>query len=112
MLIVPLDTPANERTAASFKLIVAVLDSPSSVLTWDIEIVPVGSVMLAPYGVPYAVTLLRAVKLPLESNDAMLVAPYLKYSLPPDSTIEKLEVTRFAALVAFVADVAEPADVA
>jgi hypothetical protein len=55
------------------------------------------------------VTFARAIKLPDESREAIFVAPYLKYSLPPDSTIEKLVVTKLAAFVAFVAFVAEPA---
>jgi hypothetical protein len=52
------------------------------------------------------VTFARAIKLPDESREAIFVAPYLKYSLPPDSTIEKLVVTKLAAFVALVADVA------
>lgn len=51
-------------------------------------------------------TFARAIKLPDESREAIFVAPYLKYSLPPDSTIEKLVVTKLAALVALVAFVA------
>jgi hypothetical protein len=38
MEICPLGTLASERTAASFKLINAVDEYPSSVLTWDIDI--------------------------------------------------------------------------
>lgn len=106
MLIVPDGTPANARTLAWFRLIVVVDGSPSSVLTWDIDIVPVGNVMLAPYGVPYAVMLAADVMLPDESMEAITVDPYLKTSLPPDSIIEKFDVTKFAALVAFVALVA------
>jgi hypothetical protein len=41
--------------------------------------------------------------LPDESREAIAVAPYLKTSLPPDSTIEKPVVTKLAAFVAFVA---------
>ena len=52
------------------------------------------------------------VKLPEESIDAIVVDPYLKIKTPPDSVMEKLVVTKFAALVAFVALPAEPADVA
>ena len=102
MLMVPDGTPANERTLAWFRLIVVVDGSPSSVLTWDIDIVPVGSVMLAPYGVPYAVTSAADVILPDESIDATVVAPYLKTSLPPVSVIVKLVVAKFAELVALV----------
>jgi hypothetical protein len=40
--------------------------------------------------------------LPLESRDAIFVAPYLKYNLPPDSTTENAAVTRFVAFVALV----------
>ena len=112
MLIVPDGTPANARTLAWFRLIVVVDGIPSSVLTWDIDIVPVGSVMLAPYGVPYAVTSAADVILPDESMEAITVDPYLKTSLPPDSVIVKLVVAKFAALVAFVALVAVLADVA
>jgi hypothetical protein len=46
--IVPDATPANVRTAASFKLIVAVEVRPSSVLTSDMDMVPVGVGMLLP----------------------------------------------------------------
>lgn len=45
----------------------------------------------------------NAVKLPEESIEAMFVAPYLKYSLPPDSTIEKPVVTSVVAAAAVVA---------
>jgi hypothetical protein len=45
ILIVPEATPAKVRTAVSFKLIEAVEVRPSSTLTWDIDIVPVGSAM-------------------------------------------------------------------
>jgi len=44
------------------------------------------------------VTFARAIKLPDESREAIFVAPYLKYSLPPDSTIEKLVVATLPAL--------------
>ena len=36
------------------------------------------------YGVPNAVTLARAVKLPEESKEAIVVVPYLKINLVPD----------------------------
>ena len=36
----------------------------------------------------------KVVKLPEESIDAMVVEPYLKSSLPPDSIIEKLVVVK------------------
>jgi hypothetical protein len=52
MLIAPLATPASVRTAASFSEINAVELYPNSVLTCDMDIVPVGSVMVLPYGVP------------------------------------------------------------
>ena len=45
----------------------------------------------------------NAIKLPEESMDAMVVAPYLNSSKPPDSVIEKLAQPKFVALVAFVA---------
>ena len=44
--IVPDGTPANERTALSLSEIVAVAERPSSVLTCDMDIVPVGNVMV------------------------------------------------------------------
>jgi hypothetical protein len=44
------------------------------------------------------VTFAKAIKLPDESREAIFVAPYLKYSLPPDSTIEKPVVTTLPAL--------------
>jgi hypothetical protein len=111
MLMVPDGTPANVRTLAWFKLIVVVEGRLNSVLTCDIDIVPTGSVMLAPYGVPYAVTSSSAVKLPEESIEAIVVAPYLKTSLPPVSVIVKLVVAKFAALVALVTAVEPIADV-
>jgi hypothetical protein len=43
------------------------------------------------------VTFARAIKLPDESREAITVAPYLNCSLPPDSTIEKLVVTKLVA---------------
>ena len=45
--IVPDGTPANVRTAVSPSEIVAVADLPSSVFTWPIVMVPVGSVMVS-----------------------------------------------------------------
>jgi hypothetical protein len=50
--------------------------------------------------VPYAVAFASTTKLPDESNDAMLVPLYLKYSLPPDSVTEKFVVDKLAALAA------------
>lgn len=44
--------------------------------------------------------------LPEESIEAIVVAPYLKTSLPPDSWIVKFVVARFVAFVAVVAVVA------
>jgi hypothetical protein len=40
MLIAPDGFPAKERTCASFMLIAAVADRPSSVLTWDRDMAP------------------------------------------------------------------------
>ena len=48
------------------------------------------------------------VKLPLESIDAMVVAPYLKTKLPPDSIIVKLAVDNTVAYAAVVAVAALP----
>ncbi len=45
----------------------------------------------------------NVIKLPEESIEAMFVAPYLKYSLPPDSTIEKFVVASVVAAAAVVA---------
>jgi hypothetical protein len=59
--------------------------------------------MLAPYGVPKAVIFANVIKLPEESIEAMFVAPYLKNSLPPDSTIEKFVVASVVAAAAVVA---------
>jgi len=70
MAIAPLALPNSVRTALSFKLICAVEDNPSSVLTWDSEIDPdAGSAMA--YTVPYAVTLPVTVRLPDESSFAL-----------------------------------------
>lgn len=57
-------------------------------------------------------TFANETKLPDESREAIFVAPYLKYSLPPDSTMEKPVVIKLAAFVAFVALVALVAFVA
>jgi hypothetical protein len=68
----------------------------------------IGSVIFAPYGVPKAVIFANVIKLPEESIDAMFVAPYLKNSLPPDSTIEKFVVASVVAAAAVVAVAALP----
>ena len=47
-------------------------------------------------------------KLPVESNEAMLVAPYLKYSFEPDWTTEKFAVAKVVAAAAVVAVAALP----
>lgn len=89
----------NRRTVVWFKLIGVLEARPSSVLTCDNDIVPdAGNVISTPYGVPYAVESARAMKLPDESIEAILVAPYLKYNLPPDSTILKFVVATLPAL--------------
>jgi hypothetical protein len=44
-------------------------------------------------------TLPRVVRLPDESIDAMVVAPYLNINLPPDSVIVKFVVVTFEAFV-------------
>lgn len=44
--IAPDGTPANERTALSFSEMVAVAERPSSVLTCDMDIVPVGKTIV------------------------------------------------------------------
>jgi hypothetical protein len=50
----------------------------------------------------------NVVKLPEASSEAMFVAPYLKYSLPPDSMIENPAVTSVVAAAAVVAVAALP----
>lgn len=50
----------------------------------------------------------NVVKLPEESIDAIVVAPYLNTSLPPDSTIENPAVTSVVAAAAVVAVAALP----
>jgi hypothetical protein len=50
--------------------------------------------MCIPYGVPYAVTFANVVKLPLLSILAIVVAPYLNTSTPPDSWIVKFVVVK------------------
>jgi hypothetical protein len=62
--------------------------------------------MITPYGVPPPTTSLSAVNAPVEVKDAMVVAPYLKINLPPDSSTVKLVVASLVAFVAFVAFVA------
>jgi hypothetical protein len=64
--------------------------------------------MCIPYGVPYAVTFAKVVKLPLLSILAMVVAPYLNKSTPPDSWIVKFVVVK---LVTAPPKVMLPADV-
>ena len=54
--------------------------------------------------------LLIAVITPAEVIDAIVVAPYLNNSLPPDSSIVKLVVNSFGVLVAVAALIAQLPD--
>ena len=56
-----------------------------------------------PYGVPWPDTSLSAVNTPVDDREAMIVAPFLKMSLPPDSSIVKLAVKIFGVDVAVAA---------
>ena len=56
--------------------------------------------------------LFAEVILPTESIETTVVLPYLIINLPPDSTIEKFEVTKLVAFVAVPAVVAEVAEAA
>ena len=64
--------------------------------------------MFTSYGVPLDVMSLSVVNTPALVMLAMIVAPYLKIKLPPDSSTVKFVVVIFVAVVADVAEEAEP----